>query len=107
MYKIVINTCYGGFSLSKSAATKLAHLKKVPLNREYPEYQFNHLPRHDADLVQVVNEYGEAASGPNAKLSIIESNDHIYMVEEYDGKENLKTFSLGEDWFDARIPNKE
>ena len=88
--------------MSKAAATRLAQLKKVPLNREYPEYQFNSLPRHDPDLVRVVAEYGSAANGPNAKLVIEESTDNIYSVEDYDGKETLKTFSLGEDWFDAR-----
>lgn len=46
------------------------------------------IPRDDSDLVSVVEEMGEEASGPFAALEITEIPDDVdWVVEEYDGME--------------------
>ena len=74
--KLVINKCYGGFSLSPVAVKKLAELEgkeHAISNREYE--------RHDPTLVQVVEELeagaGMGASGSFAQLEIVEIPDGV------------------------------
>lgn len=127
--KIVINTCYGGFSISEKALFRLAELKGITLypekthtffttywtvptkpegilsnddfhrasmedrrksNRLYEEYTMDNRPsdRSDPDLVKVVEELGDEASGDCACLKVIEIPDDVeYTIEEYDGNE--------------------
>jgi hypothetical protein len=99
--KIVINRCYGGFSLSRAAVQRLLQLGWKPsaneltyLNKEidgkgYFGYSPLHMPRHDPLLIQVVEELGsEAASGDCAKLAI-ETITPYYSIRNYDGMETL------------------
>jgi hypothetical protein len=88
MAKIVYNSCYGGFSLSERAAELLAKRKGWDEPDNYPI-----IPRHDADLVAVVEELGlAAASGRAAELSIRELPDgERYRIDEYDGSERVMT----------------
>ena len=80
--KIVINTCYGGISISERAMARLAELQGSPCLTPYPEDRANPL------LVQVVEELGELASGALAELKIVDIPDGIdWEIEEYDGKE--------------------
>ena len=114
--KIVINTCFGGFGLSKEAMLKLhelgcEHIRKVPINEYFgphwtEEERFNYLsnmPVKDDKilldihkvgdracliLVQVVKELGEEASDALAKLKIVEIPYGVkWEIEAYDGWE--------------------
>jgi hypothetical protein len=50
------------------------------------------IPRHDAALVQVVEELGDAANGFCAKLRIEDLPDgSLYRIDEYDGNESVMT----------------
>ena len=48
-------------------------------------------PRHDKDLVAVVEELGKEASGSCADLVIAEIPGNIYRIDEYDGYESIET----------------
>ncbi len=135
--KIVINGCYGGFSLSPEATLKLWALggpvDSTPVEeywgardaderfgrnaalREWREYlaagstenrralfvtvftpdetkvlYARDVPRNNPQLVQVVEEMGEAANGSCAKLRIVEvPDDAEWEIAEYDGNEHV------------------
>jgi len=53
--------------------------------------KYEELPRHDKDLVKVVEELGAEASGPLASLVIEEIDSDLYRIEEYDGSETVVT----------------
>lgn len=75
--KIVINTRYGGFSLSQKACDELGL-----------ESGYDPIKRNDPKLVEVVERLGEDANGNFADLSIVEIPDDVdWVVEEYDGNE--------------------
>ena len=77
--KIVINKCYGGYSLSEEAL--------ATLGVQYDDEVW----RTDARLVKIVEADPEAASGRVAKLKVVEIPDEAtdYSVEEYDGFESV------------------
>ena len=102
--KIVINACYGGFSLSDDAIMRYADLKGINLVVDTPEklisfyykdfistenfFHDGDIPRDDPALVQVVEELGEKASDSCAKLRIVEIPDDVeWEIDEYDGSE--------------------
>lgn len=90
--KVVYNACFGGFGLSKEAATMLNSLK----GEEVCSLQYGCLnkgvTRHDPDLVKVVETLGsERASGFCARLAIEEIEGNIYQIDEYDGNESVYT----------------
>lgn len=139
MQRIVINACYGGFSLSREGVRRYAELKGrecyifgsnigkkigkkmpygpddgvgmfwsafdipnpnevIPTHEDDREghreaYERHHIDsrpadRTDHDLISVVEELGEAASGGCAELRIVEvPNDARWEIEEYDGTE--------------------
>jgi hypothetical protein len=80
--KIVINTCYGGFGLSKEA---LALYNER--SRTVETYDFV-IKRDDPILVKIVEELGEDASDRLANLKVVEiPDDVVWGIEEYDGNE--------------------
>jgi hypothetical protein len=80
--KIVINTCYGGFGLSKEA---LALYNER--SRTVETYDFL-IKRDDPILVEVVEQLGEDASDRFANLKVVEIPDDVqWGIEEYDGNE--------------------
>jgi hypothetical protein len=81
-HKVVYNACYGGFGLSDVAKARYAEL-----TGSFPDYG---LSRHDAALVQVVEELGEAASDFGGKLMIEEIQGSLYRIDEYDGYESVQ-----------------
>jgi hypothetical protein len=105
--KIVINTCYGGFGLSHEAIMRYAALKNINLIVEEKDSSFSKyeyyvdqisddnywhdgkiLDRSNPDLVQVVEELGEAANGWAAELKVVDIPDDVqWYIEEYDGIE--------------------
>jgi hypothetical protein len=86
MKKVVINRCFGGFSISQEAVNRLAKLKGV-LPEDIDSYD---LERDDPLLVQVVEELKEKANGSCAYLNIVEIPDEVeFIIEEYDGSEHV------------------
>lgn len=84
--KVVINKCYGGFSLSKAAIKEYAKRTNKPESEFYALY----IDRDDKDLVAIVEEMGEAANGNCADLNVVEIPDGIsWQIEEYDGYEHV------------------
>jgi len=84
--KVVINQCYGGFSLSKAAIKEYA--KRT--NKLESEFYDRYIDRDDKDLVAIVEEMGEAANGSCADLNVVEIPDGIsWQIEEYDGYEHV------------------
>lgn len=143
---IVVNKCFGGFSLSKKAVKMLAEKKgkrayffetrfggpRKPItdletkrgmdffeafsvpnpdeilgdrpwaemsdderkiqNQLHESISLDTRPedRTDKDLVDVVKELGDEASGPCAKLEVISIPDGIdWVIDEYDGRESV------------------
>ena len=79
--KIVVNDCFGGFSLSDFAVEKLG------LEDEYDDVE-----RTDARLIALIDEFGsEACSGDYAELMIQEIPDSAtdWESDEYDGAESI------------------
>jgi len=97
MTKVVINNCYGGFSISKACAERMAELGsdaaaeiiETPMVEWYGGLPYDY-DRHCPILVQAVEELGAAASGFCAELSIVEIGGDRYMIKEYDGTESVK-----------------
>jgi len=79
--KIVINTCFGGFSLSDFAATALEL-----------DSRYDYIPRTDARLISLIEEYGsELCSGSYAELEVVNIPDEAtdWTIQEYDGNEDV------------------
>lgn len=104
--KVVINRCYGGFSLSEKAILRYAEIKGIKLEKvedgywscfvnvdlddDDPDKHFydRGLKRNDPALIQVVEELGEDADGSCASLRITEIPDSTnWQIDEYDGME--------------------
>lgn len=108
MKKVVLNGCFGGFSLSKEAVLAILERKGIEVdrveedrygsftiytsdNKTHSSYYLSG-DRDDTDLVAVVEELGEKANGSCAKLYIDEYDDESfdYYIDEYDGSEDLE-----------------
>lgn len=80
--KIVINTCYGGFGISKEALALFNEREGAITTNEYS------INRNDFILVQIVEQLGEAANGKFAELKVVEIPDDVqWQIEDYDGVE--------------------
>lgn len=89
MNKIVVNKCYGGFSLSEKAARLLCKKLGVRYTKE-----FCHdipVPRHSKYLVEVVEELGAEANGPCTDLKVEETYSNIYRIVGDAGYESIET----------------
>mgnify|MGYP001600517750 CR=1 FL=1 len=108
--KVVLNKCFGGFSISIEAAefmaargNKLAQaeLEDYKLekhwygyglldSKKYPNFGTNGYDRTDPDLIAAVEALGDKASGSCARLRIVEIPDGInWHIDEYDGTERI------------------
>lgn len=87
--KIVINSCYGGFSLSRDGLQRYRELKGI----QYPDYNDSRdIPRTCSTLVQVVQELGRNSWGNSACLVVSElPKGTRYIIKEYDGMESIIT----------------
>ncbi len=106
VYKVVINNCYGGFSISEQAVARLKELKKakgwdVSELCSHVDYD-ERIPRHDEDLIKVIEELGPRAGGVCAAPKVEELLYPVYRIEEYDGLESIKYPNSDYDWKDAR-----
>jgi hypothetical protein len=80
--KIVINTCHGGFGLSKEALAFYNERAGTAIKYE------DDIKRNDLILIQIVEELGEAANGSYARLKVVEIPDDVeWTIKEYDGDE--------------------
>ena len=105
LVKIVINSDYGGFSLSDEAILEYGKRKGLNLVKDentnwsisifYKDsvakenyFEDREIPRNDPDLVSVVEDLGESANGFAANLKIVEIPEDVdWYVEENDGRE--------------------
>lgn len=116
MPKVVINTCHGGFNLSRDAMHEIGRRKnwavaEVHHNDHFqsvhwlPEHPYDHvhtvytkwvdgliserdLDRDDADLVAVVEANPTQSAGKYAELAIVKVPDDVeWYITEYDGAE--------------------
>ena len=110
MTKIVINKCFGGFSLSDEAFARYLDIKGIEYETQPSQwtwlkdgkdyYASGHLgddayylsdrgiDRTDPALIQVVEELGAEANGQCADLGIVEIPDDVdWEIAEYDGTE--------------------
>ena len=79
--KIVINSCYGGFSLSEVAETRYQNES----GNNVPHWD---IPRNDPILVNIVEELAEDSWGAYAELKVIEIPDGVeWQIDEFDGSE--------------------
>lgn len=79
--KVVINKCFGGFSLSKEAYEFLG----IPWDNFGYKYNDN---RTDPKLVDCIETLGDKANGMCANLRVVEIPIDIkWSIEEYDGNE--------------------
>jgi len=86
--KVVYNECYGRFYLSDLALGLLSERKGEYIHCSYD--CMDKTPRHDADLVAVVEQLGNLASGSFSRLKIEEIPDGVeYEIGEYDGFEEV------------------
>lgn len=95
--KIVINKCYGGFSVSLKAVTWMAALGHALAQKELAdEGQFvqrygsglSDIARNDPLLVEAVERLGTEANGPHSKLKVVDVEGDWH-VDEYDGQERV------------------
>lgn len=94
--KVVINSCYGGFGLSKWACELYAERKGLNVGKynktwgfyEGGDFYDRRIPRDDKDLVEIVESLGRKANGSCADLRVVEIPDGVnWEIEEYDGNE--------------------
>lgn len=93
--KVVYNNCFGGFTISRACAERMAELGNKEAQSMIKEethrfYGFIwETPRHDNTLVQAVEELGEDASGEMSDLRVYELSGDKYFIDEYDGSETV------------------
>lgn len=85
--KLVINTCYGEFSFSEEAIDRLRALGEN-ISRVCGDCN---IPRHNQNLVSVVEELGPSASGEFARLRVVDVPGNKYRIVDHDGKEDVET----------------
>ena len=83
--KIVINKCFGGFSLSQTA---LDWFVLIGGSRKTAWGRGRDIKRDNPFLVDVVEKLGEQSWGGAAQLKVVEIPDNVeWEIEEYDGRE--------------------
>lgn len=87
--KVIINRCWGGFSLSKKA---LKMISEKGVGTSYDETSANSF-RFNPTVVEVVEQLGDEANGDYAKLRIVEipfESDEGWYIDDYDGMETIR-----------------
>lgn len=99
--KVVINKCFGGFSISRKAAELMAKLGSEQAKAELQEnphdwYGYGYAEgymsydRSDPHLIAAVERLGKEANGACAELRVVEIPDGVqYGIHEYDGMESI------------------
>ena len=82
--KVVINRCFGGFSISQKG---IELYNKITGKNQTSQYRFE---RTDPDLIRVIEQLGDEADGSCARLDIVDIPDGInWEIDDYDGKESI------------------
>lgn len=104
MVEVVINRCFGGFSLSFEALQTYVEKKGKKLYIKpnytgcYTEPNFDDdsyisgydIERTDPDLISTVKELGSKANGTYASLDIVEIPDDVeWYIHDYYGSESV------------------
>jgi len=85
--KVVINRCFGGFSLSPDALKMYNKLSGACVT---DDNNYRLIDRDDKYLVQTVEELGDLASGRYSVLEVVEIPDDVkWEISEYDGAETI------------------
>lgn len=84
--KLVINSDFGGFSISHEAEHWL--LEKGMTIEQICELE-EHNNRANKLFVECVEELGKRAGGFCASLKVVEYEEQPYYIEEYDGAESV------------------
>lgn len=85
--KVIINTDFGGFGLSKKALE--LYKQRTGTEKRMPTYCEEEY-RDDPDMVSIVEELGEEANDKFANLEVVEIPDeYSYAIDEYDGLEHI------------------
>ena len=92
--KVVYNSCFGGFSISRACAEWMADRGNTEcmemLDRDDFYGYLDDAARHDPLLVMAVEHLGtKKASGSSAKLAVHELRGNRYYIDEYDGSESV------------------
>jgi len=91
--KVVINTCFGGFSISLKAMNRMQELGYVGLSSDpiFGDWVYlGNIKRNDPILVQVVEELGKDSWSRTSELKVVEISDNInWHISEYDGMETI------------------
>lgn len=79
--KLVINTCYGGFGISKQTLASLPH-----------RFDYYEKHRDDEQFVETVEKFGQYTWGKYSELRVVEIPDNAtdYEIDEYDGFEGVR-----------------
>ena len=95
MTKIAINTCYGGFSISRKA---LEYIGLQPVVKQgcgyvYEAWDYQHFDndRTNSLLIQAIEELGpDVCNGDCADIEIVEIPDNVdWEIHKFDGKETI------------------
>lgn len=91
-FKVVINSCYGGFGLSDEAEAMWRKMKNI--SEEEGVYSCD-IARDDLDLIAIVEQIGSKAASDNrfSKLTVVEVpmwvQEKGWHIVEYDGMEHV------------------
>ncbi len=98
--EVVVNSCCGGFAISKKAYDALVEMNSELIEHfsKPSKYNWSHIQdyheesklRSHPDLVLVVKKLGKEANGEHAELRIIEiPDDVIYKIVDDHGMESI------------------
>ena len=86
--KVVINTCFGGFSLSDAGEAEVTKRDRTLAEEQYP-VGWN-IERTHPVLVQMIEEDAVLYSGSSALLRVVEVPDDVeWHIHDYDGREHV------------------
>lgn len=84
--KVVINTCHGGFGLSRDAW--VVYCMQHGWDPDDRNLHDGMISRDDPDLVAVIESLGQKAHGEFADLKVVQiPQDVNWVIQEYDGRE--------------------
>lgn len=101
--KVVINTCFGGFSISKECAERMKELGCLQAKAELEAsskywYGSGHVGNFEGGykrtspyLIQAVEELGVKANGKYSRIVVVKIPEDIkWYIDEYDGRETIR-----------------
>lgn len=90
MPKVVINTCFGGFSVSNAVMELLNLPTRDDTDKIFGDSNYPDLGRDNPELVAAVELLGSSkASGAFAELRVVDVKEKYWEIVEYDGSEHI------------------